>query len=133
MERAVYTTMAEVEDEHWWFVARRRILAEVIERTARLGKPARVLEAGCGTGGNLAMLARFGAVSAFEPDEGARRHARAKGAYDVRPGSLPDAVPFEAGRFDLVAALDILEHLDDAAAGLAALASRLRPARAGGW
>jgi SAM-dependent methyltransferase len=130
MERAVYLNMAEVEDEHWWFVARRRILAGLIERTARLPKPARVLEAGCGTGGNLPMFARFGAVCAFEPDEGARLHARAKGAYDVRSGSLPDSVPFEAGSFDLVAALDILEHLDDAAAGLAALASRVR---AGGW
>jgi SAM-dependent methyltransferase len=130
MERAVYLRMAEVEEEHWWFVARRRILGDLLERLVELPQPARVLEAGCGTGGNLGMLSRFGAVRAFEPDEGARSHARSKGAFDVRDGRLPDAVPFEPDDFDLVAALDILEHLDDDAASLAALAHRLRP---GGW
>ncbi len=127
MERRVYARMGEVEDRHWWFVARRRILAAVLERSALLAKPARVLEAGCGTGGNLGMLSRFGPVSAFEPDEAARGNALRHNRFDIRAGALPDRAPFAGERFDLVAMLDVLEHLDDDEGALRALAERLAP------
>lgn len=130
MERQVYGRMAELEDGHWWFLARRRILRETLRRYARLPARPRVLEAGCGTGGNLAMLADFGQVSAFEPDAEARRHAAAKGAFEVRDGRMPHDIPFEADSFDLVCAFDVLEHVDDDLASLRALGQRLRP---GGW
>ena len=67
MEPDVYARMAELEQDHWWFVARRAILVEVLTRLVDLPLGARTLEAGCGTGGNLAMLSRFGEVCAFEP------------------------------------------------------------------
>jgi SAM-dependent methyltransferase len=126
MEPQVYARMGAVEDRHWWFVGRRRLIAEVIARFARLPGPALILEAGCGTGGNLKMLSRFGAVSAFEPEAAARASAAERGLYDVRGGSLPDAVPFESVRFDLAVMLDVLEHLDDDVAALKALAGRLK-------
>ncbi|MHC4983787.1 MAG: class I SAM-dependent methyltransferase [Planctomycetota bacterium] len=122
--------MAEIEGAHWWFVARRRILREAIRRLVPLPPGARLLEAGCGTGGNLAMLGTFGEVLAFEPDVRARELASCKTAIRPCEGRLPSDVPFEAGAFDLVVALDVLEHLDDDLAGLKALRSRLRP---GGW
>lgn len=127
MERRVYARMGEVEDRHWWFVARRRILAAVLERSALLAKPARVLEAGCGTGGNLGMLSRFGAVCAFEPDRQARGKASRDHRYEITDGALPDRVPFAGERFDLVALLDVLEHLGDDEGALRALAKRLEP------
>lgn len=127
MERRVYARMGEVEDRHWWFVARRRILATVLERCVYLPKPARVLEAGCGTGGNLGMLSSFGPVSAFEPDKAARGNAGRDNPFDIRAGTLPDKVPFASDRFDLVAMLDVLEHLDDDEAALRALAERIEP------
>ena len=125
MEPQVYARMGAVEDRHWWFVSRRRIVTEIIARLARPPRPARILEAGCGTGGNLAMLSRFGAVCGFEPDETARTIASARGLCDIRRGSLPGAVPFASDRFDLAVMLDVLEHLDDDVAGLKALARRL--------
>ncbi len=127
MEPDVYARMAEIEEHHWWFVARRAILAEVLSRLVDLSPPARILEAGCGTGGNLAMLSRFGEVAAFEPDAEARRTARGKGSFDIREGHLPGGIPFEPGRFDLVVALDVLEHVDDDLASLRALHDQLRP------
>jgi SAM-dependent methyltransferase len=126
MDRSIYTRMAEVEDQHWWFVARRRILAAAI---GRLGLPpgARILEVGSGTGGNLAMLSAFGEVIGIEPDEAARAHAVAKGGFDVRPGFLPDGLPPDIGRFDLLAGFDVIEHLDDDATCLRALLACLKP------
>lgn len=130
MDRQVYARMAELEDGHWWFVGRRRILSEALERHVALPAGSRILEAGCGTGGNLAMLSRFGEVHSFEPDREARELAHGKGPYDIRPGALPDQVPFEPESFDLVVALDVLEHVADDSGSLAALGKCLRP---GGW
>ncbi len=125
MEPQVYARMGAVEDRHWWFVGRRRIVNEIIARLARLPGPARILEAGCGTGGNLKMLSRFGAVSAFEPDEAARATAAARGLHDIRDGRLPDGIPFDGERFDLAVMLDVLEHLDDDVAALKALSDQI--------
>jgi SAM-dependent methyltransferase len=130
MDRQVYARMAEHEDGHCWFVARRRILAEALQRYANLPAAPRILEAGCGTGGNLAMLSAFGTVAALEPDAEARDFASRKGPFDIRGGRLPDDIPFDAESFDLVVALDVLEHVSDDVGSLSALGDCLRP---GGW
>jgi SAM-dependent methyltransferase len=126
MEAPLYRQMRELEDRHWWFLARRRIVGSVI---SRLGPEAgwAILDAGCGTGGNLPMLATFGRVVGAEHDPAAAAIATARGAADVVAGSLPDAMPFEAGRFDLVTMLDVLEHIDDDQASLGTVRSLLRP------
>jgi SAM-dependent methyltransferase len=119
--------MAAHEDRHWWFVARRRILDRLIARRIEPKSDCRVLEAGCGTGGNLSMLGRFGHAAAFEPDAAARALATAKSMVEVRDGALPDRVPFPRNSFDLVAMLDVLEHVDDDLGSLRAVAERLAP------
>lgn len=119
--------MADLEDRHWWFVARRRLIAQRLSRGLNLPASAQIMEAGCGTGGNLELLSRFGRVSGFEPNDEARLMAGRKGHFDLRPGRLPNAIPFEQGRFDLVVALDVLEHLDEDRASLGALREQLKP------
>ena len=42
MDRQVYVRMAELEDRHWWFAARRRILTEVLARLVAL--PTRIVK-----------------------------------------------------------------------------------------
>lgn len=125
MERSVYDRMNEIEARHWWFAARRAIIAALIDRHLVMGPATRVLEAGCGSGGNLAMLGRFGHVDAFEYDEGARLHAQAKSNLDIRFGALPDQLPFEDQRYDLIGLFDVLEHVEADSASLGALAARL--------
>ena len=49
MERVVYEQMAELDDRHWWYRARREVLAALIRRETQLPKDARILELGCGT------------------------------------------------------------------------------------
>ena len=128
MERSVYDRMNELEATHWWFVSRRSIIAALIERhLTPPRKGIRILEAGCGSGGNLQILGRFGQVDAFEYDGGARDHAVAKSGLDIRFGALPDELPFEDRRYDLIGLFDVLEHVEADSASLAALADRLNP------
>jgi len=112
MDASLFQEMANIQDRHWWFVARRRILASVIGKRTFLSA-ARILEVGCGTGGNLAMLSHFGSLSAIEYDDNARSIAGRLGICPVLSGKLPEPVPFGNEKFDLVCMLDVLEHIEN--------------------
>ena len=127
MERKVYEQMAELDQRHWWFTARRRILDGLIERVVEPPKDARILELGAGTGHNLAMLSRFGPVEASELDPIARKLASERLGREVKEAALPDLPMFPADSYDLIALLDVLEHVPDDRASLAAIMTRLKP------
>ena len=127
MERKVYEQMAQLDQCHWWFTARRRILAELIERVVRPPKNARILELGAGTGHNLSMLSRFGTVEASELDSVARKLASERLGREVKEAALPDLSMFPADSYDLIALLDVLEHVPDDKGSLAAIRGRLKP------
>jgi SAM-dependent methyltransferase len=127
MERAVFDRMAELDQRHWWFLARRRILKRLIGRVVQPPKKARILEVGCGTGHNLAMLKTFGRVEASELDRGARALANKRLRGKVREAKLPDLSMFERNAYDLIALLDVLEHVPDDLASLRAIHRRLKP------
>jgi SAM-dependent methyltransferase len=126
MDRATYDRMRTLQEGHWWFQGRRRILSGLIG-DLDLPRPARVLEVGCGPGGNLAMLQQFGEVTAVEPDEASRAYAAERNGVRVEGGLLPDGLPFEPGSFDLVCAFDVIEHVDKDGASVAALGRLVRP------
>ena len=127
MERISYDRMAEQDSTHWWYVARRQILATLLERRLGGADPARrILEIGCGTGHNLPMLARFGSVDAIEIDPAARDIASARLGKPVGTAPLPALTGVAEGSYDLIAVLDVVEHIDDDVASLAAMAARLR-------
>ena len=127
MERVVFERMAELDERHWWFVARRRILSSVICRVVRPPKHARVLEVGCGTGHNLGMLGAFGTVDACELDAVARGLASDRLGRPVLEARLPDLSMFAADSYDLIALLDVLEHVPDDLGSLKAIRGLLKP------
>lgn len=125
MDRSAYASMSAQEGAHWWFVARRAILDTLIRARIAPRADARILEAGCGTGGNLAMLAAHGRVDALEYDAEARAFAEARGIARIEPGMLPGRIGFGDNRYDLIALLDVLEHVEQDRESLAALRERL--------
>jgi SAM-dependent methyltransferase len=124
MDPGIYKRMAEVEDEHWWFSARRDILEKIIE-TLKLRRDAAILEVGCGTGGNLPMLARHGRVFGLESEPMAIDFARKRGCATIDQGWLPEDIPFAPLKFDLCVMTDVLEHLEQEIESLAAIRMRL--------
>ncbi|WP_047548500.1 class I SAM-dependent methyltransferase [Methylotenera sp. G11] len=127
MNPEVYLQMESVEREHWWFQGRRAIISHVIGKMDLPQNPA-ILEAGCGTGGNLAILSQLGATCAFEMNDAALDIAlkNACGA-EIHRGQLPDAVPFQGRQFDLICMFDVLEHIADDVLAVEALSHRLAP------
>ena len=127
MERVVYETMAELDQRHWWYCARRQVIAALIRRLAKPPPNARVLEIGCGTGHNLAMLGEFGDVDALELDEEVRAVARRRLGRDVMSAPLPELSGVPERHYDLIGAFDVVEHVDDDDAAVASIGSRLKP------
>lgn len=121
MNPEAYLEMAETEAHHWWFAGRRSVTASLISKFD-LPEEAKILEIGSGTGGNLQMLSAFGRVSALEMDATARLISVEKtgGRFDVRAGRCPEDIPFSGDKFDLVCLFDVLEHIEEDVATLAA-------------
>jgi SAM-dependent methyltransferase len=128
MDPAYAAVHAEEDRAHWWFLGRRAVLLAELARRLSGGRR-RVVELGCGSGGMLEALGRFGRAVGVETDPALRARARARG-LDVRAGALPDRIPLESGGWDAVCLFDVLEHVDEEPGALAACRRLLAPA---GW
>lgn len=127
MERQAFERMAELDGLHWWYRARRRILEQVIRRFVRPPADARVLEIGCGTGHNLAMLGQFGRLEAVELDDQARALAEQRLGRPIVDEALPGLATTLRGPYDLIALLDVLEHVDGDRMALTSILGMLSP------
>lgn len=120
MQQHTYAIMNQVEDSHWWYVGRRAILENflegIIQKFRSSQSAIRILDVGCGTGGNLEMLKKFGEAEGVDLSDDALEFCRSKN-LTVHKG-LAEKLPFADESFDVVTALDVVEHLDDDEAGL---------------
>ena len=123
METELYDYFYRAEERHWWFRARRAILADVLERM-QLAPDLRIADVGCGTGGMLPVLARFGGVTGVDESPLAREYCVRSGFSDVQSPAEWQA----AGEsYDLVTAFDVIEHVEDDVAFLKSLHDHLVP------
>jgi len=111
MDERLMNAMLELDDRHWWYRGRRRIIRAELDRLP-LPANASVLDAGCGSGRTLEELSPYGDVYGIELDPGAADVARARGRGEVQIGRLEE-LPWEDGRFDLITCLDVIEHTPD--------------------
>lgn len=129
MQQHTYAILNRVEDSHWWFVGRRLILESFLRGiSGKIRKPKseiRILDVGCGTGANLEMLAEFGAAEGVDISDEALEFCRAKGLKTHK--GLAEKLPFPDESFDIVTALDVVEHLDNDVAGLKEMRRVLKP------
>jgi SAM-dependent methyltransferase len=132
VETQLFGRFYQVEDRHWWFVGRRRIVLDQLSRyLTPAGSPHapgcrdRILDLGCGTGGVLAHLGRFGLACGIDPSPEAVGYCHERG-LPVALGSGLE-LPFRDGSFAAVLALDVIEHVEDDVGMLREARRVLRP------
>jgi SAM-dependent methyltransferase len=128
MQLHTYSIMRRVEDTHWWFVGRRQIIQSFLAQICAKLETDRphILDVGCGTGANLEMLRGFGDPEGVDVSPEALVFCRERGLENVRQGEA-ERLPFADSSFDIVTALDVLEHLDDDVGGLREMGRILQP------
>jgi SAM-dependent methyltransferase len=109
MDTKEYGTIYSVEDNHWWYVALRKLVLGFVDDVGRNKKGQRILDAGCGTGG---MLAECSAYQTFGLDvsEEALKFCRMRKLRNLSKGSIC-ALHFEDSFFTTVISLDVLYHV----------------------
>ena len=113
------------EDQHWWFATRTWSLLNLIDANISR-RDGNVLDIGCGAGNMIHHLRRYGNVQGIEVDARPVAMAQQRG-YDVRLGDATQRIPFDDASFDLVTALDVIEHVDEDEAILREAYRVLRP------
>lgn len=112
MKKEEFERMFILEDFYWWFKGRRSIISTLLKNSPK-GK---VLDVGCGTGANL-LLFNGMAVGLDISSEALKFAQRRKGNLLLCQGRA-EALPFKDESFEIVLALDLLEHLPDDIRGL---------------
>jgi SAM-dependent methyltransferase len=128
MQEHTYAITYEEEHKHWWFVGRRRIIAAFVQEICHrlnIERP-HILDVGCGTGANLELLSEFGEAEGVDVSPQAIEFCRLRGLKKVHLGAA-ERLPNTDASFDLVTALDVVEHLDDDVGGLQEMRRVLRP------
>jgi SAM-dependent methyltransferase len=120
--------MFRIEQSHWWYTGRRKILANFVADICRrvTDRRPRILDVGCGTGANLLMLSEYGDAEGVDISTDALAFCRERGLDQVKVGA-GEELPYDDATFDLVTALDVVEHMDDDLAGLREMRRVLRP------
>jgi SAM-dependent methyltransferase len=131
MDAAVYDLLWDIEQRHWWFLARRHIVWSLVARLLPevSHRRLRICELGCGTGGNLAAVADRHDVIGVDSAPEAIQYARQRLGDRVQSGRLPDEINLPAASFDVVLMTDVLEHIE---ADVQSAQAALRLVRPGG-
>jgi SAM-dependent methyltransferase len=114
MQSPQFQLHAEIEERHWWFVARRRILRAVVEQIFPPSPETTVIDVGCGTGANLASLASDYRCIGIDTSPEAIRLARKRfPAVHFIQGFAPADLGRLMDDARLVLMMDVLEHVPD--------------------
>lgn len=108
MEDIEYQVMADQQQWHWWYRAKRRYLQLVLDRL-KLPPTARLLDLGCGVGANLSLLAQYGRVEGLDAHPLAVQYSQRHWPQLVRQQDLNQWQP-AAAEYDLITLLDVLYH-----------------------
>ena len=115
MDKVLYKTFFDLQNNHWWFKTKKKIVTSQISLyfAKKSKKNVNILDIGCGSGLMLNVLKEFGKVSGMDASNDAINFSRTLNAGIIKKGSLPKNVPFVKKSFDLILALDVIEHIEE--------------------
>lgn len=127
MDPKEFALQYEIEETHWWFKARRRLVRRFAERLrAELGRPLRILDVACATAMSFRFLSDLGSIRGLDISTETIEFARKRGIDRIVRGDA-QKMPFRDGAFDLVLALDAFEHFPDDVASMSEVTRVLAP------
>lgn len=130
METEVYQLFSEIQTTHWWFVARRIIVEDVLRghllsaATSTFEARLQIADIGCGTGAMLPMLGQFGEAWGVDRSAIALELCHQKNL----PNAYQEDDPaWRQRQFDVLTFFDVIEHVDDDEAFLESYLRHLKP------
>ncbi|HEX9722170.1 MAG TPA: class I SAM-dependent methyltransferase [Candidatus Paceibacterota bacterium] len=114
------------ETSYWWHKGRRVVIDSMLKRFLEPRSALRILDVGCGTGMNLELLSKFGQVHGVDASPIAVHYCLQRGFSDVYEGRAED-LKFADESFDMVVAIELLEHVQEDVDTLREFARVLRP------
>jgi SAM-dependent methyltransferase len=128
MRREEYATLLRVEDAHWWYHQLRRVVRFHLDRYLPAWRDAAILDAGCGTGANLAHLEGGGRRVGLDFSPDALAGCRTRALAELVRGDAT-ALPFANASFDAVLSMSVIYHqwVRDPGAALREIGRVLRP------
>lgn len=111
MKKYLYKDLYNLEDKHWWHIAKRKAVLSFIYKYSP-PKQMRILDMGCGTGKNLETLNKIGSAYGIDSSLQAIKFCKRRGLTNLSIEKA-DKTKLPEGSFDLITALDVLEHTDD--------------------
>ncbi|MGH9223575.1 MAG: class I SAM-dependent methyltransferase [Acidimicrobiales bacterium] len=125
MQADEFTRIAQAEDDHWWYRHTRALMAEMLAPWLRPGS--RILDAGCGPGGNSAFLSPYGKVVGADISPDAMRLLKVRWPETAAVQASIGDLPFGPASFDVVVTVTVLAMLPDDRRAVAEVARVLRP------
>ena len=127
MKHEEYERMYRFEDTYWWFVARRHLITSLLGTHYARDGQLKILDIGCGTGAMLDELKSFGEVVGADFSPEALQFCVTRGVRSPLARADVRRLPFADASFDVVTAMDIIEHIDDDKAASGEIYRVLKP------
>lgn len=114
MDKSVYLDLIKIQDTHWWYVGRKKLLMNVLVKYInKENRNRNILDLGCGTGAMLKVAKQYGNVYGMDYNSSAVAYCNDILHENVKQGSLPNKVPYKNNMFDVIMCLDVLEHVKE--------------------
>jgi SAM-dependent methyltransferase len=109
MEKQEYQIMYETENKHWWYLGIQNLIKNQIQKYFKYKTNLSILDAGCGTGGNLLLLSKYGKACGLDISPLAIKYCKQRGLINIKKGSILK-LPYKKNRFYLIVCMSVLYH-----------------------
>lgn len=111
MRSYLYKDLYDLEEKHWWHLAKRRAVLYFINRFNKIKNP-RILDIGCGTGKNIEAFNNIGLGYGIDKSRQAIKFCKKRGLKNVKLGKS-EKTNLKSSYFDVITLLDVLEHVEE--------------------